>query len=320
MATNSEWWMWPIFFTLIAVMLFVDLFLFGGRKSHRVSTREALSWTIIWFIIALGFNFLFWWYLEHHIGSPLANESALEFLTAYFVEKSLSVDNIFVIVMLFTYFSIPAQYQRRVLIYGVLGAIIMRLVLILVGIWAIDRFHWILYIFGLILLVTGVKMLIFADDKPDLDKNPVLIWMRKHLRITNELHAERFFVVQNKLRYATPLFLVLVLIEVTDLIFAFDSIPAVFAITNDPFIAFTSNIFAILGLRSLYFLLAGMNERFHLLKYGLAFILMFIGGKMLIAHWFKIPTLFSLGVVVAILALSIFLSIHQTNKLKKLNR
>ena len=312
MTTNSEWWMWPAFFIFIAIVLVIDLFALGGRKSHKVSTKEALTWTLVWVSLAFGFNLLLWAYLGHTHGSAVANQSALEFFTAYAVEKSLSVDNIFVIVMIFSYFSIPAQYQRRVLLYGVLGAIFMRLILIVAGIWAIDKFHWILYLFGLVLLFTGVKMFIVADEKPNLDKNPILNWMRKHMHITHTLHEEKFFVVQNKLRYATPLFLVLVLIEITDLIFAFDSIPAVFAITNDPFVAFTSNIFAILGLRSLYFLLANMNNRFHLLKYGLAFILVFIGAKMLLAYWFTIPILFALGVIVATLGLSVFLSIKIT--------
>lgn len=317
MTTISEWWMWLGFFGFVAIMLMVDLFLLGGGKAHRVSTREALSWTIVWFTLALTFNFLLWWYLTGAVGLPMAHEKALEFLTGYLIEKSLSVDNIFVILMIFSYFAIPAEYQRRVLIYGVLGAIVMRLILILLGIWVINQFYWVLYFFGFLMLATGIKMLIFAEHKPDLAKNPVLHWMRNHLRITHELHDEKFFISRNRVLYVTPLFLVLILVEVSDLIFAVDSIPAIFAVTNDPFIVFTSNIFAILGLRALYFLLANMHSRFHLLKYGLAFILIFVGCKMLISHWIKIPIFVALGVVAVILISCIVLSMYQTALMKK---
>lgn len=317
MTTVSEWWMWLGFLAFVAIMLAVDLFLLGGRKAHRVSTKEALSWTIVWFTLAFIFNVLLWWYLSYTANTPIANEKAVEFFTGYLIEKSLSVDNIFVILMIFSYFAIPAEYQRRVLIYGVLGAIVMRLIFILLGIWMVSKFHWILYIFGLFLLITGIKMFIFAEHKPELAKNPVLRWMRNHLRITDELQGERFFIFRNRLLYVTPLFLVLVLVEVSDLIFAVDSIPAIFAVTNDPFIVFTSNIFAILGLRALYFLLVNMHNRFHLLKYGLAFILVFVGFKMLIAYWFKIPVFIALGIVVLTLVFCIVLSIYQTSLLAK---
>lgn len=239
----------------------------------------------------------------------------LNFFTGYLIEKSLSFDNIFVFLILFEYFAIPAKYQHRVLIYGVIGAIVMRLILILFGIWIVNQFHWILYIFGFFLMITGIKMFIFADKKPELAKNPILHWMRSHLRITHELHGERFFLRKNQLVYVTPLFMVLVLIEISDLIFAVDSIPAIFAITNDPFIVFTSNIFAILGLRALYFLLVNMHKRFYFLKYGLAFILVFVGFKMLIAPWFKIPIFIALGIVMATLVFCILFSIwHRKNE------
>lgn len=297
-------------------MLFVDLFVFGGRKAHRVSTKEALSWSILWFTLAIIFNFLLWWYLIQNFTLSVANEKALEFFTGYLIEKSLSFDNIFVFLILFDYFAIPAKYQHRVLIYGVIGAIVMRLILILLGIWIVNQFHWILYIFGLFLMITGVKMFIFADKKPELAKNPILQWMRNHLRITEELHGEQFFLKRNQLVYVTPLFMVLILIEVSDLIFAVDSIPAIFAITNDPFIVFTSNIFAILGLRALYFLLVNMHKRFYFLKYGLAFILVFVGFKMLIAPWFKIPIFIALGIVMATLVFCILFSVwHRKNEI-----
>lgn len=311
MTTVSEWWMWLGFLTFVIMMLAVDLFLLGGRKAHRVSTKEALSWTIVWFTLALIFNLLFWRYLIYTSNIQIANEKALEFFTGYLIEKSLSIDNVFVILMIFSYFSIPAEYQRRVLIYGVLGAIVMRLILILLGIWIVNKFHWVLYLFGFLMLITGIRMAFFAEHEPDLAKNPVLRWMRQHLRITDELQAERFFIVHNQLWYVTPLFLVLILVEVSDLIFALDSIPAIFAVTNDPFIIFTSNIFAILGLRALYFLLANMHRRFHLLKYGVALILIFVGVKMLIAPWFKIPTFITLGIVVVTLIFCIVLSTYK---------
>jgi tellurite resistance protein TerC len=290
-------------------MLAVDLFLLGGRKAHRVSFKEAAGWSVVWVGVTLAFNALLWWYLDGSQGREIANTKAIEFLTGYLVEKSLAVDNVFVWLMLFSYFAIPAEYQRRVLLYGVLGAIVMRTVMILVGAWLIAQFHWILYLFGAFLLITGIKMFWFADEKPDLEKNPVLKWMRGHLRITPELHEERFVVWKDGVRWATPLFLVLVLVEITDLIFAVDSIPAIFAITSDPFIVLTSNIFAILGLRAMYFLLADFADRFSLLKYGLAIVLMFIGVKMLLIDLYKIPIGISLATVALIIGGSVALSL-----------
>jgi len=319
MTTISEWWMWVGFFIFVLIMLAVDLFLLGGKKAHRVSTKEAASWVIVWVVLALTFNLLLWWYLSHTAGQVIANEKALEFLTGYLIEESLSIDNMFIFVMIFSYFAVPAEYQRRVLLFGVLGAIVMRLLMILLGVLIVSKFHWILYIFGAFLVITGIKMFIFANQKPDLDKNPALSWMRKHLRITERFHGEKFFVQQNKLLYVTPLFIVLVLIELSDLIFAIDSIPAIFSVTEDPFIVFTSNIFAILGLRALYFLVANMTDRFHLLKYGLAFILVFVGCKMLIAYWFHIPVFIALGVVAFTLLLCIILSVYPIPLLVKWN-
>lgn len=311
---DTAWWMWLLFFAMVGILIAVDLFLFGGGKSHRVSRKEALGWTITWFLFAILFNLLYWFYLKATHPMMIADQKATEFFTGYLIEKSLSMDNIFVIAMIFNYFAIPKEYQRRVLIYGVLGAIIMRMLLIFFGIVLIKQFIWILYIFGAFLLFTGVKMLIFAEHKPDLKTNPVLLWMKNHLSITHELHKEKFTIRQNKKTYFTPLFVVLVLIEITDLIFAVDSIPAIFAITHDPFIVFTSNIFAILGLRALYFLLADMDEKFHLLKYGLAIILIFIGAKMLIHYWIVIPVFVSLSVVGLILFISIVASVRFPKK------
>ncbi len=307
--TIGTWWMWAGFFVFVVLMVAADLLLLGGGRTHRVSVREALGWSIVWIALALAFNALLWWYLDGTAGRDTANDKAAEFFTGYLIEKSLAIDNIFVWLMLFGYFAIPPEFQRRVLLYGVLGAIAMRTVMILVGAWLIAQFHWILYLFGAFLLATGVKMLWFADHQPDLEKNPVLKWMHGHMKITEKLEGERFFVLREGVRYATPLFLVLVLVEVTDLIFAVDSIPAIFAITEDPFIVLTSNVFAILGLRAMYFLLADFASRFTLLKYGLALVLMFIGAKMLVVELVKIPVGWSLGVVAAILAVSVIASL-----------
>jgi tellurite resistance protein TerC len=258
--------MWGGFIVFVLLMLAVDMFLLGGRHAHKVSVKEALGWSLLWVALSFAFAGLMWWYLDGSAGRAVANTKALEFITGYLIEKSLSVDNIFVFLMIFSYFAVPAEYQRRVLLYGVLGAIVLRAIMILLGAWLVAEFHWILYVFGLFLLVTGFKMLVFADKEPNLESNPALKWMRKHLRITPDYHAEKFTVMINGVRWFTPMFLVLVLIETSDVIFAVDSIPAIFAITTDPFIVFTSNIFAIMGLRALYFLLADMASRFHLLN------------------------------------------------------
>ena len=297
------------FTLLVIILLAVDFLVLKTEGAHRVSVREAAGWSVVWITIALAFCGWFWWYLDGRFGRELANEKALEYLTGYLIEKSLAVDNVFVWITLFSFFAVPTEFQKRVLLYGVLGAIVMRAALIYVGALLLAEFHWILYIFGLFLLLTGVKMLIFSNHEPDLEKNPILRWMRGHMKITDEYHGEKFFVLKDGMRYATPMFVVLVLVEVTDLIFAVDSIPAIFAVTSDPFIVFTSNIFAILGLRAMYFLLVDMAERFHLLKYGLAVILMFIGVKMLLLDVYKIPVGIALGTVGLILLVSVAASL-----------
>ena len=297
------------FTVLVIALLAVDFFMLKKEGAHTVGTREAAVWSVIWVSIALAFGGLFWGYLDDIVGPEAARARALEYFTGYLIEKSLAVDNVFVWITLFNYFAVPAVLQKRVLLYGVLGAIVMRAILIWLGALLLARFHWILYLFGVLLLATGVKMLAFASQEPQLANNPVLRWMRGHMRVSEHYHGERFFVVLQGLRHATPLFLVLVLVEVTDLIFAVDSIPAIFAVTRDPFIVFTSNIFAILGLRAMYFLLADMAQRFHLLKYGLAGILIFIGAKMLLLDVYKIPVGVALGVVGLILVLSVVASL-----------
>jgi tellurite resistance protein TerC len=306
--------MWLGFFAFVIIMLLIDLFLLGGRKAHKVSIKEAAIWSIAWVALALLFNAGLWWYLGETQGRELADAKALEFLTGYLVEKSLAVDNLFVWLMIFSYFAVPSEYQRRILLYGVLGALIMRTIMILAGAWLMTHFHWILYVFGAFLVFTGIKMMFFAESEPDLEKNSLIRWLRGHMRITTNFHQEKFFVVQNGLRYATPLFLVLIMVEITDLVFAVDSIPAIFAITTDPFIVLTSNIFAILGLRAMYFLLADFADRFVLLKYGLALVLIFIGCKMLLLDIYKIPITWSLLVVASILAISMIMSLRYTRK------
>ena len=305
----GTWWMWVVFGVFVLAMLAVDMFLLGRHGAQKVTLREALTWSLVWFTMAMLFGGALWGWLDHTAGREVADTKAMEYLTGYLLEKTLAMDNIFVFVMLFSYFAVPLEYQKRVLVYGVLGAIVMRVVLILLGAWLIAQFHWVLYIFGAFLLVTGIKMLLFAEHEPDLTRNPVLKWLRNHVRITEDYHGDKFWIYEKGVRWFTPMFLVLALIEASDLIFAMDSIPAIFAVTNDPFIVLTSNIFAILGLRALYFLLADMAERFHLLKYGLAVVLMFVGTKMLIVDWFKIPVAVSLGVIIAVLGTSIMLSL-----------
>lgn len=314
MSNIGEPWMWAGFIGFVLVMLALDLFVLGGRKAHRVHVKEAATWVAVWVSLALTFAGLLWWYLNETQGAEVARTKVLEFLAGYLIEQSLSVDNMFVFVMIFTYFAVPPELQRRVLLYGVLGAIVMRAGMIFAGVWLVEQFSWVLYLFGAFLVITGIKMLIFAKAEPDLEKNPILRWLRGHLRITPEFHGESFFVRQSGILWATPMFLVLALIEASDLVFAVDSIPAIFAVTTDPFIVFTSNIFAIMGLRALYFLLADMADRFHLLKYGLAIVLVFIGGKMLAMPWFHVPIQWSLTIVASIIMLSVSASMLLSNK------
>ena len=316
--------MWAAFVAVVLVMLAVDLFMVGGGREHRVSVKEAATWSLVWVMLSLVFAGVLWWYLDGAMGREIANAKAVEFVTGYLIEKSLAIDNVFVWLMLFSFFAVPLELQKRVLLYGVLGAIVMRTVMIFAGVWLIAKFHWILYLFGAFLLFTGVKMWLFADAAPDLANNPLLKWMRGHMKVTDHLQGERFFVMRAEggalVRYATPMFLVLVLVEASDLIFAVDSIPAIFAITTDPFIVLTSNVFAILGLRAMYFLLADMASRFSLLKYGLALVLMFIGVKMLLLDIFKIPVAVSLGVVALIIFVSVVMSLRRGDKVSVTSR
>ncbi len=306
--------MWAGFIAFVLVMLVLDLFVFGGKTAHKVSVKEAAIWSLVWVSMALIFACGLWWHLSGTVGPEIADRKTLEFLTGYLIEKSLSVDNVFIFLLIFSSFHVAAEYQRRVLIFGVLGAIVMRAVMILAGEWLVREFNWVLYIFGFFLVVTGMRMLVMAEKIPDLNKNPVLKFARRHLRISEENHGEKFMVMKNGVRYFTPLFLVLILIEVSDLVFAVDSIPAIFAITTDPFIVFTSNIFAIMGLRALYFLLADIADRFHLLKYGLAMVLTFIGSKMLIMPWYHVPVTASLVIVAVLISASVVASLLATRR------
>ena len=308
MESIGSWWMWASFAVFVVIACAVDLLVLQKKGDDRVSVSQALRWSALWVALALAFNAILWWYLDREAGREIANAKAAQFFTGYLIEKSLAVDNIFVFLMLFTYFSVPAKLQKRVLILGVIGAIVLRAAMILVGAWLIKEFHWVLYLFGVFLLVTGVKMLIFANANSDLEKNPILKWMRGHMNLTSDFDGEKFWVTRQNVRFYTPLFVVMILIGITDVVFAVDSIPAIFAITDDPFIVMTSNIFAILGLRAMYFLLADLKDRFHLLTYGLGVILVFVGTKMLIVDWIKIPVGISLGVVGAILVLSMIAS------------
>jgi len=312
--TVGEPWMLGVFFIIVLIMICVDMFMLGRKGDSKVSTKEALIWSIVWITIAMLFNLWLYFYLSDKYDENIATQKSLEFLTGYILEKSLAVDNLFVFVMLFAYFKVPEIYQKRVLVYGIFGALILRSIMIVVGATLVSQFHWILYIFGAFLLFSGIKMFKSSEDSGDIENNFIIKFLKRNFKITNNYHGEKFFVKIDGKTWITPLFVVLIFIEATDLIFAVDSIPAIFAVTTDPFIVYTSNIFAILGLRALYFILADMADRFELLKYGLAIILMFIGVKLLIMEFYKIPILLSLGFVIGVLAISIIASIKKTSK------
>ncbi|MFE3849129.1 TerC family protein [Flavobacterium sp. LB3P45] len=303
MQTDLSFWIG--FNVFVLLMLALDLGVFN-RKAHEVSIKEAMIWTGVWITLAMCFNWLiYYWQGE---------VKALEFFTGYVIEKALSVDNIFVFVLIFSYFKTPAIYQHKILFWGIIGALIMRAAFIFAGVALLEKFHWTIYVFGAILIYTGYKMLTQKEIIIEPEKNPLIKLFRKVMPVTNELHGGNFFVKQDGKRFATPLFLVLVLIETTDLIFAADSIPAILAITQDHFIVYTSNVFAILGLRSLYFALAGMMDKFRYLSKGLALILIFVGLKMLLVDFYKLPIQIALLVIVVILILSIATSLMSNKK------
>ena len=311
----------PLLYTIFAVLVLaaiaIDMFSLNRSGSTRVSMKQAGIWSAIWVSLALAFNYWLYWTLSNDpsVGAEIAKQKSLEFLTGYVLEKSLAVDNVFVFIMIFAYFKVPPEYQRRVLVYGVLGAIILRTVLISVGAVIVSEFSWVLYLFGAFLVFTGIKMMLpEKESNDDLGNNGLIRWLRNHIRITDTIESEKFFVFKNGLWFATPLFLVLVMVELSDVVFAVDSIPAIFAVTTDPFIVLTSNIFAILGLRAMYFLLANVIDRFHYLKYGLAVVLTYIGIKMLIVEIYHVPVHWSLAIVVSILSLSMLVSWFKPRK------
>ena len=297
---TPQLWIWIGFGAFVLAMLALDLGVFH-RKSHTVGLKEALTWSGVWIALALLFNAGVWHWRGHDKG--------LEFLTGYLVELSLSVDNLFVFLLIFAYFKVPAQYQHKVLFWGILGALAMRAVFIAAGVTLMQQFHWIIYVFGAVLVISGLKMAFEKDKEVHPEKNPVLKLFRRFMPVTGEYHEGRFFVMKDKVRMATPLFIVLLMLETTDLVFAVDSVPAVLAITTDPFIVYTSNVFAILGLRSMFFALAGVMKLFHYLHYGLAAVLVFVGGKMLLAGFYKIPTLASLLVIIGLLTVAVVASL-----------
>ena len=311
----SNWISWVLFNVFVLAMLALDLGVFH-RQKHVVGFREAISWTVVWIALAGVFAVLIYFFghtMTGHHNRP-NSELSLEFVTGYLIEESLSVDNLFVFLVIFRYFAVPRRFQHEILLWGVVGALVMRGIFILVGIKLLNSFEWIIYVFGAILTYSGIKLFRQQDDSIDPGKNIVLRWFRKLFRVTENYEGHKFFIVRDGARVATPLFVVLLLIETTDLLFATDSIPAVLAITREPFIVFTSNVFAILGLRSLYFALAGMFEVFHLLHYGLSVILIFIGVKMLASHFVRIPIGVALAVVAGVLLISVVMSLMLPRK------
>lgn len=306
--------LWTLFLVFVFIALAIDFLALNRQGSHTVTMREAAIWSVVWVTVSFVFVGWLWWYLggtgADAASKELADDKALEFITGYLVEKALAVDNIFVFLMLFTYFGVPSAFQKRVLMIGILGALVLRAIMILIGAWLITQFHWVMYVFGVFLVFTGIKMWWAAGQEPDLANNPALRWINKHMKLSPNYDGEKFFTVVNGVKMATPLFVVILLIGIVDIVFAVDSIPAIFAITTDPFIVLTSNVFAILGLRAMYFLLASMHERFHLLSYGLAIVLVFIGTKMLLIDIYKIPIVWSLGFTITTLAVTMLLSLR----------
>lgn len=319
-------WLWVGFNLFVLAMLALDLGVFH-RTAHEVSIKEAAIWSVVWISLAMVFNLLIYLFWDRLMpGDPYtASDAGLAFLTGYLIEKALSIDNIFVFVLIFSYFAVPAKYQHRVLFWGILGALLMRASMIFAGVELIKRFHWVIWIFGVFLIFTGIKMATSGDEKLEPEKNPVLRLFRRVMPVSDRYDGQKFFTVQHGMRMATPLFLVLIMIETTDVIFAVDSIPAIFAVTRNPFLIYTSNVFAILGLRSLYFVLAGVVHKFHYLKLGLSVVLAFVGVKMLLpdlSEWllgvsYTIPTALSLGVVAAVIGVAVAASLIRDRRLER---
>jgi len=314
METIGNLWLYLAFFGLVAVMLTVDFLGFKQKQGQEVKIRTAAYWSMAWVSVAVLFGGGLWFYLQQTAGIAIANTKVMEYFAGYLLEKSLAIDNVFVWLMIFAAFAIPPALQRKILLYGVLGAIILRTIFIFIGAWFVQEFSWVLYIFGAFLVYTGFKFLKGHEEDPNIEDMAILKWLRKHIRITPKLEGDKFFVRQNGLLWATPLFLVLILVEASDVIFAVDSIPAIFAVTSDPFIVLTANLMAILGLRAMFFLLAGSASKMHYLPYGLGLILLFIGFKMLMLDVFHMPIWISLGFIVITLAITAWLSIRYNKK------
>lgn len=307
-------WLYLIFFGIVAIMLIIDFLGFKNKPQHDVPLRQAAYWSIAWVSVAMLFAGGLWLYLQQSVGLAIANQKTLEYITGYLLEKSLAIDNVFVWLMIFSAFAIPPALQRKVLLYGVLGAIVLRTVFIFIGAWLVQEFSWILYLFGAFLVYTGFKFLKGQDEEPNIEDMKLLKWLRGHFPITSGLRDNHFVVFEQGKRWLTPLFVVLILVEFSDIIFAVDSIPAIFSVTNDPFIVLSANLMAILGLRAMFFLLAGAAQKMQYLPYGLGIILLFIGTKMLMLDFFHIPIWASLGFIAIVLAITAFLSIRHSKR------
>ncbi|WP_291359925.1 MULTISPECIES: TerC family protein [Acinetobacter] len=315
METIGTLWLYLVFFAIVAVMLVIDFVGFKHQHGEEVKVRTAAYWSIAWVSVATLFGGGLWLYLEQTAGAAIANTKVMEYFAGYLLEKSLAIDNVFVWLMIFAAFAIPPALQRKLLLYGVLGAIVLRTIFIFIGAWFVQEFSWILYLFGAFLVYTGFKFLRGQhEEDSNIEDMAILKWLRKHMRITPQLQGDKFFVRQNGLLWATPLFLVLILVEASDVIFAVDSIPAIFAVTTDPFIVLTANLMAILGLRAMFFLLSGAASKMHYLPYGLGLILVFIGFKMLMLDVFHMPIWISLSFIVIVLTVTAILSIRHSKK------
>ena len=307
-------WLYLVFFGIVFVMLLIDFLGFKQNQGEAVPVKKAAWWSAAWVTVAMLFAGGLWLYLQQSIGVEVANQKTLEYITGYLLEKSLAIDNVFVWLMIFAAFAIPPALQRQILLYGVIGAIVLRTIFILIGAWLVQEFSWILYIFGAFLVYTGIKFLRGQEEESNVENMALLKWLRKHVPITQSLHGDKFFVREQGKLWITPLFVVLILVEFSDVIFAVDSIPAIFAITTDPFIVLSANLMAILGLRAMFFLLSGAAAKMHYLPYGLGIILLFIGFKMLMLDVFHMPVWISLGFIVVVLSITAYMSIQYAKK------
>ncbi len=314
METIGTLWLYLAFFGIVLVMLVIDFLGFKQKQGQEIKLKTAAYWSIAWVSVATLFGGGLWLYLQQTAGVTIANAKVMEYFAGYLLEKSLAIDNVFVWLMIFAAFAIPPALQRKLLLYGVLGAIVLRTIFIFIGAWFVQEFSWVLYIFGAFLVYTGFKFLKGQEDDPNIEDMAILKWLRKRMRITPTMEDDKFFVRKDGLLWVTPLFLVLILVEASDVIFAVDSIPAIFAVTTDPFIVLTANLMAILGLRAMFFLLSGAASKMHYLPYGLGIILLFIGFKMLMLDVFHMPIWISLSFIVLVLAITAFLSIRHSKK------